>query len=227
MRKVTFILFVFLLIQNKAWGQDNDLDSVLDQVQSNYEEIDDFHAKFTQEATIKSLNQVQRADGEVWLKKPGKMRWNYYRPNKEEIVSDGAKVWFYNQDEKQVVESSLVEVMDTPTTTTLLSGFGNIKKQFNSRFSTAAFPDENGSYLVDLLPRDNRDNKDEEEYNKVTIAVDKKSMLVNTIYLYDPFGNLTKVKLNDIKINKGVPDSLFNFKVPKGVELIKAPSVNQ
>ena len=212
------------MVQNTAIGEDKNLNSILDQVQSTYERINDFHAKFTQEATIRSLNQVQRADGEVWLKKPGKMRWNYYRPNKEEIVSDGSKIWFYNQEEKQVVESSLIEVMDTPTTTTLLSGLGNIKEQFIARFSASVFPDQDGSYLVDLLPRD---NSAEEEYNKVTIAVNKKSMLVNTIYLYDPFGNLTKVNLYDIKINKGVSDSLFNFKVPRGVELIKTPSVKQ
>lgn len=224
MRKIILILVVLFAVQNTAIGEDKNLNSILDQVQSTYERINDFHAKFTQEATIRSLNQVQRADGEVWLKKPGKMRWNYYRPNKEEIVSDGSKIWFYNQEEKQVVESSLIEVMDTPTTTTLLSGLGNIKEQFNARFSDSAFADQDGSYLVDLLPRD---NSAEEEYNKVTIAVDRKSMLVNTIYLYDPFGNLTKVNLHDIKINKGVSDSLFNFKVPKGVELIKAPSVKQ
>jgi len=224
LRKIILILVVLFAVQNTAIGEDKNLNSILDQVQSTYERINDFHAKFTQEATIRSLNQVQRADGEVWLKKPGKMRWNYYRPNKEEIVSDGSKIWFYNQEEKQVVESSLIEVMDTPTTTTLLSGLGNIKEQFNARFSDSAFADQDGSYLVDLLPRD---NSAEEEYNKVTIAVDRKSMLVNTIYLYDPFGNLTKVNLHDIKINKGVSDSLFNFKVPKGVELIKAPSVKQ
>jgi outer membrane lipoprotein carrier protein len=224
LRKIILILVLLFTIQNTASAEEKNLDSVLDRVQSNYERINDFHAKFTQEATIRSLNQVERADGEVWLKKPGKMRWNYYRPNKEEIVSDGSKIWFYNQEEKQVVESSLIEVMDTPTTTTLLSGLGNIKEQFNARFSASAFPDQDGSYLVDLLPKD---NSAEEEYNKVTIAVNKKSMLVDTIYLYDPFGNLTKVNLHDIKINKGVSDSLFNFKVPRGVELIKTPSVNQ
>jgi outer membrane lipoprotein carrier protein len=224
LRKIILILVVLFAVQNTARGEDKNLNSILDQVQSTYERVNDFHAKFTQEATIRSLNQVQRADGEVWLKKPGKMRWNYYRPNKEEIVSDGSKIWFYNQEEKQVVESSLIEVMDTPTTTTLLSGLGNIKEQFNARFSASAFPDQDGSYLVDLLPRD---DSAEEEYNRVTIAVNKKSMLVNTIYLYDPFGNLTKVNLYDIKINKGVSDSLFNFKVPKGVELIKTPLVNK
>jgi len=226
LRRIFLVLTVlFLSTQNVVLGyENNNLDSVLNQVQSTYERVNDFHARFTQEATVRALNQVQKADGEVWLKKPGKMRWNYYGPDKQEIVSDGITMWFYNHQEKQVVESSLADVMDNPTTTTLLSGLGNIKKQFNARFSDVAFPDENGSYLVDLTPKENRGD---EEYNKVTIAVDKKSMFVKTIYLYDPFGNLTKVRLQDIKINKGISDSLFDFKVPKGVELIKSPSAKQ
>jgi outer membrane lipoprotein carrier protein len=199
------------------------LDEILTQVQANYEKINDFYAKFAQEATVRALNQVEKAEGEVWFKKPGKMRWNYYKPDKQEIVSDGRTIWLYNHEEKQVVESPLTEVVDTPTTTTLLSGLGNVKKQFNASFSKVGFPDEDG-YLIDLTPKE---DKSEEKYDKVTIAVDKKDMMVKTIYLYDPFGNLTKVRLRDIEINKGIPDSLFNLKVPKGVEVIKAPSSNQ
>lgn len=217
------MFLAIVAIPSIAWVENkNDLDSVLTQIQNNYEKINDFHSEFTQEATVRSLNQVQKAEGEVWFKKPGKMRWNYYSPDKDVIVSDGSTIWFYNQEEKQVIESRLTEVVDTPTTTTFLSGLGNIKKQFDARFSETSFPDENGNYLIDLTPKEDGGG---EEYNKVTIAVDK-SMLVKTIYLYDPFGNLTKVKLEDIEINKGVSDSLFKFETPKGAEVIKAPSVN-
>ncbi|MBI2486428.1 MAG: outer membrane lipoprotein chaperone LolA [Deltaproteobacteria bacterium] len=226
MKNLFLILIMFLTIMalpNIAWVENNkDLDWVLTQVQDNYEKMNDFRSEFTQEATVRTLNQVQKAEGEVWFKKPGKMRWNYYRPTRDVIVSDGRTIWFYNHEEKQVIESRLAEVVDTPTTTTFLSGLGNIKKQFNARFSETSFPDENGNYLIDLTPKE---NSNDEEYNKVTIAVDK-NMLVKTIYLYDPFGNLTRVKLEDIEINKGVPDSLFKFDVPKGAEVIKTPSAD-
>ncbi|HLE25154.1 MAG TPA: outer-membrane lipoprotein carrier protein LolA, partial [Thermodesulfobacteriota bacterium] len=111
------------------------------------------------------------------------------------------------------------KVMDTPTTTTFLSGLGNIKEQFDAKFSSEKQFDDNGNYLIDLMPKGKG-----EEYNMVTIAVDKKGMIVKDIFLYDPFGNLTKVSLKGIEINKGVPDSLFRFKVPKGTEVIEAPS---
>ncbi len=218
-----FIVVLFLasiLSRSQLLAKENEnLDTVLNQIQEKYEKINDFSSKFTQEATVKALNKVQRAQGDVWFKKPGKMRWNYSRPTKDQIVSDGITIWFYNEEEKQVIESPLSEVIDTPTTTTLISGLGNLKNLFDARFSTnSPAKENNNSYFIDLLPKDNS-----EEYSIVTVAVDKGSMLVNTIYLYDPFGNLTTVKLNDMQINNGIPDSLFKFKVPKGAEITKVP----
>lgn len=196
-----------------------ELESVVDGIQNKYEEITDFHADFTQEATVRALDKVQKAKGEVWFKKPGKMRWNYSTPEKDEIVSDGKTLWFYNVEEKQVIESPLAQVSETDTTTTLLSGLGNIKKLFDASFSETGKSDNNGNYMIDLKPKTG-----EEDYNKVTVAVDKNSMIVNTIYLYDPFGNLTKIMLRDIEIDKGVSDSLFSFVVPSGVEVVRPPT---
>ncbi|MCL4244941.1 MAG: outer membrane lipoprotein carrier protein LolA, partial [Candidatus Dadabacteria bacterium] len=104
----------------------------------------------------------------------------------------------------------------------LLSGLGKIKELFDVSFAKAEGLDGAGSYLLDLKPK-----AEEEGYNKVTIAVDKNTMLVNTMYLYDPYGNLTTVNLTDISVDKGVPDSLFVFNVPEGVEVIKPPSMGQ
>lgn len=210
-----------MLVSAGVVRADESLDAVVDKIQKKYEQIEDFHSGFTQEAEVKALNKVQKASGEVWFKKPGKMRWNYYEPTRDEIVSDGKTLWYYNEQEKQVIESPLNRVSDTETTSTLLSGLGNIKQLFNASFSTTSGLDAAGSYLLDLQPK-----SEEEGYNKVTVAVDKNTMIVNTIYLYDPFGNLTKVMLKDIKLDQGVSDSLFAFKIPAGVEVIKPPTTS-
>jgi len=215
----SFILFLLLSLSVAVRGQgksDKKLDEILDEVQSKYEKIEDFHSKFIQEATVKVLNKVQKARGEVWFKKPGKMRWNYYKPTKDQIVSDGSTIWLYNYDEKQVVKSLLEKVIDTHTTNTFLLGLGNLKEQFNAQFSKSKSTDENGNYLIDLTPK-----KSDEQYDMVTIAVDRKTMFVKDIYLYDPYGNVTKVRLENMEINRGIPDSLFKFKVPKGTEIIE------
>ncbi len=220
MKKIILVILGLLFTSSAGYsGQTESIDVVVDKIQKRYEEIEDFHADFTQEATVKALNTVQKSDGEVWFKKPGKMRWNYYEPYKDQIVSDGRTLWFYNEEEKQVIESPLNQVSDTETTSTLLSGLGKIKELYRTSFSESGEFEADGSYLIDLKPKE-----EGEDYNKVTLSINKNTMMVNTLYLYDPFGNLTKVLLKNIEIDKGVSDSLFNFEVPSGVEVIKPPT---
>ncbi len=218
MRKALVLLLIIFLCSIHAYSEEQDLDSVIDGVQKKYEQIDNFQAVFTQESEIKALNKIQLAEGEVWFKKPGKMRWNYNTPKKDQIVSDGKTLWFYDEEAQQVIETPLNQVSETQSTTTLLSGLGKIKELFDASFAKPDNQSPNGEYMVDLVP------KGDEEYNKVTISVDKNDMMVNKIFLYDPLGNLTTVKLVDIKTNNGVSDSLFEFKTPEGAEVVKPPS---
>lgn len=217
-RKISAILLLFLVLAIDTHAEES-LDTVLDGIQKKYERIDSFYALFAQESEVKALDKVQTAEGEVWFKKPGKMRWNYNTPNMDQIVSDGKTIWFYDQEEDQVIETPVNQVSNTESSTTLLSGLGNLKELFNASFSTSQDISPNGGYLIDLVP------KGEEEYNKVTISVNKRDMMVNTIYLYDAFGNLTVMKLSDIKTNGKVEDKLFEFKVPSGAEVVKPPSI--
>ena len=129
MRNIAILSILILLTGiTFTFAATPDIESVVGKVQQNYEKISSYHADFTQEAEVKALNTVQKANGEVWFKKPGMMRWNYYKPNKDEIVSDGNSIWYYSQDENQVIESPLANMSNSDSSTTLLSGLGNIKK---------------------------------------------------------------------------------------------------
>ena len=94
-----------------------------------------------------------------------------------------------------------------------------LRKIFNYKFSSAGSTDSNGNYLVELSPKE----EDLENFSKVTINVDKKSYMVNRIFLFDPFGNVTTINLNNLEINKKISDSKFKFKKPKGAEIVKVP----
>lgn len=152
------------------------------------------------------------------------MRWNYYSPTKDAIVSDGKNLWYYNEQENQVMESSLEELSSDTTSTTLLSGLGNIKELFDAKFIYVEGLKKQSGYLLELSPKD---KKEGENYNKVIVNVDKRNTLVDTIYLFDPFGNQTKISLNKLEINKKISDKIFKYKPPKGVEIVKMPAPKQ
>ena len=68
----------------------------------------DLRADFTQTAFNKSLNQNINAQGTVYLKKGGKLRWEYTQPTAQEIVSDGKKLWVYTPSQRGFVITSTV-----------------------------------------------------------------------------------------------------------------------
>ncbi|NIP30022.1 MAG: outer membrane lipoprotein chaperone LolA [Candidatus Dadabacteria bacterium] len=219
MRSLAYLLIFFQIFTLSSYSRSLDLDTIIKKVQIKYENINDFHAEFEQAAEVNALNTVQKAYGEVWFKKPGMMRWNYYKPSKDEIVSDGVNIWYYNELENQVMESSIADLTSDSNSTTLLTGLGNLDKIFDSRFSKASPTDSKGNYLIDLTPKD----QEGEEFNKVTILVDRDSYLVNKFFIYDLFGNITTINLKNLKINKKISSSKFKFKKPSGAELIKVP----
>jgi len=200
------------------------LDDLIGRIERKYATIDTFHASFVQSSVIRALDKVERATGEVWFKKPYKMRWNYYTPFRDQIVSDGVSFWYYNHDERQVVLSSLGDVLKRRTTTTLLQGLERAKERFTYRFPARGSRDEDGNWLIELEPKGADVNGD--EINRFVIAVAPSDWVVRKIFLYDPFGNETVIEFNDIEVNGKVRDSIFKFTVPRGVELIRAPSAD-
>lgn len=220
---ILFTLSILLILSQFAHAeQSTQVDFIVDKLQKKYEGINDFHSDFVQEAEVKALDKTQKAFGEVWFKKPGKMRWNYYSPTKDTIVSDGTSLWYYIEEENQVLESNLKDLNNGDTSsTTLLAGLGKIKELFKVKLiNDPAFQNKTG-YLLELIPVDV--NEDEIK-NKIIINVNKSDSLVSTIFLFDPFGNQTKISLIKTQINKKISDKLFNFKPPKGAEVVKLPA---
>ena len=152
-KQIFTLLLIILLFTVHSSAQEKDLDSVVDGIQKKYEQIDNFQALITKTSEVKALNKTQNAEGEVWFKKPGKMRWNYTTPNKDQIVSDGKTLWFYDEDEEQVIETPLGQVSETQSTTTLLSALGNIKTIFDASFAEPGDINSNRRYLAALVPK--------------------------------------------------------------------------
>jgi outer membrane lipoprotein carrier protein len=55
-------------------------------------------AHFAQMVLDKNLTTLQQATGTMQFSRPGKFRWEYDKPHEQLIVSDGAKVWLYDNN---------------------------------------------------------------------------------------------------------------------------------
>jgi outer membrane lipoprotein-sorting protein len=61
-------------------------------------------------------------------------------------------------------------------------------------------------------------------YSLVQLGIDPNSYLVKVVRLLDPLGNITTMRFTDIDTERPVDASLFQFRVPPGVEVIAPPA---
>src|ERR1044071_2696279 len=75
-------------------------------LQQRYQGIRDFSADFTHTYRGGALRTQTREQGTVAVKKPGRMRWDYTKPEKKEFVSDGRKIYSYLPQDRPGIGSS-------------------------------------------------------------------------------------------------------------------------
>ena len=86
------LLALVVLVSLPGAARAQELDQVVAGLEETYGKIKDLRAEFSQVANNKSLGQDIKADGIVYLKKGGKLRWEYKTPAPQEIVSDGTSL---------------------------------------------------------------------------------------------------------------------------------------
>src|SRR3990172_3639282 len=72
---------------SRAAGQSS-AEDIVSRLQEKYKNVSTVVADFSQVSTD-ALNIKKISEGKVYFKKPGKMKWLYYIPVRDELVSDG------------------------------------------------------------------------------------------------------------------------------------------
>jgi outer membrane lipoprotein carrier protein len=191
------------------------LDDTIKSIEANYNKINDLKAEFDQTAFNKSLNQSIPAQGTVYLKKGGKLRWEFADPTPQQIVSDGKTVWIYTPALNQVNVGPAPEALAGPAGS-FLSGLGRVREHFNARFLNPAEPrDRDGNVVLDLVPKVTIPTM-----NRLVLSFDPRSWEVRRAVIYDQFENTVTMLFRKPAVNTGLADSLFTFVAPKGVATV-------
>lgn len=157
------------------------------------------------------MDIIENSEGKVYIKKPGRMRWDYKKPKRQEIVIEDKIIWIYKPDEKQVLKALFSESHQNRTPASFLAGVGRLKDDFEISLSKIS-----GGHLLRLTPKGTKGN-----IETILLEILPKDYSIQRFSLIDIYGNKTTIILKDIKVNKGLKDSLFHFKVPEGVKVIE------
>ena len=209
-RSITLLLALVLATGNIFAQAADTPDALARSLQARYQLVRDFSADFVQSYRAGVLKTRTQESGTVAVKKPGKMRWVYSKPERKELVSDGRKVYWYEQAAKQVQVSDAPDQASTPDL--FLSGKGDIARDFTP--SHAQSPIE-GTIALKLVPR-----RSEPQYEYLVVAFEPASMRIRGLLTRDHQGGESTFTFTNIKENRGLSDKEFVFNKPAGVQVV-------
>jgi outer membrane lipoprotein carrier protein len=154
--------------------------------------------------------------GTLWLKKPGKMRWEYRSPKEKLFVSNGKDAWFYVPEDHQARKSSAKQLEDVRSPLAFLLGKTKLEKELHG-LSTA--PD-----IAPLQPEDmvlrGVPSAMADQFNEIVLEVTPGHRIARLI-VEAVDGSSTEYRFSDQKEDVPIADGRFQFKAPSGTEVVE------
>lgn len=201
----------------------NPADDVVKGVQTFYKTTSQLTAKFRQSNYNKTFGMPTVNDGKVYLKKPGKMRWDYFsKRDKTKVsrsqMSDGKMIWAVDINGKWYYKQDLTK-STLPVAVTFLTGKGELTKEFNARLLTGSKHGGASDKVLELTPK-----KPSAQFKTLVLVVDPSNFRVKKSIVTTATGDTNEFAFYEPDLAKAVADTLFVFnpKVAKGFREIKA-----
>ena len=218
---VAVAAFVALSAQIVVRAADSTATELAAALQRKYDGIKDFSADFTHAYEGGVLRKQITERGHLLVKKPGKMRWDYAEPEPKQFVSDGLKMYSYIPQDKQVIVAPVPPDEDAPTPTLFLAGKGNVTRDFTPSLVDAPAGMPPRSRALKLVPKSRQ-----RDYDWLVLVLDPATLAIRGLVTVDAQGGKSSFSFTNLKENVGLADKEFAFKMPRGVDVVSAPSRN-
>ncbi|MDR2365022.1 MAG: outer membrane lipoprotein chaperone LolA [Zoogloeaceae bacterium] len=170
-----------------------------------------FQAEFSQSTFGQNSPAPQSAKGSVALARPNKFRWEISEPYAQLVVGDGKQVWLFDPELEQVTRREMDAALSA-SPVALLVGKRDILKQFDLLEEGKA--DAEGIFWASAHP------KNKESFESVRVGFHANGQLAGMEFL-DAFGQTTAFRFHRLQQNPRLPDRLFTFIPPEGVDVIE------
>jgi len=201
-----YFLAFFLLLQG--------LPAIIDGVERSFARMNDLSADFIQ-VSKDVLNRTQEAAGHLYLKRERMARWEYTTPEEQFFVSDGKTVYFYVPADKQVNREAVKETFDDRIPLMFLLGRSNLRSEFTKFELLATKPVLSGTKVIRMSPKRKTDLKE------LIMEVDPQTFQIRRLVLDHTDGSHSDFIFSNIRTNTGLKSTLFDFKVPPGVQVVE------
>ncbi len=194
------------------------LPEVIAGIQRQYDGMTDLRARFIQEISLNAMQRTDREEGTLYWKKPQRMLWDYDKPRVKKLIINHRQAWLYIPEDQAAYTQKTGALLKSQTAVRLFSGFSRLQEDFEIRFAQPSGKDREGNYLLLLTPKGR-----ETGASDIVVTVDPERHLVIRCRFVDAYGNVTRLALTQIQTDRRLPDRLFRFEPPPGVDVLPLP----
>ena len=174
----------------------------------HFEQVAAITARFDQQLIDEDGYLLEEASGDMQLKRPGLFRWDYTEPYYQQIGSDGATLWIFDQELEQITLRPVAEGLGR-TPAVLLSGEGSLYDQF---VVTRAGTERDLEWLL-LLPREQ-----DTDFKRIRLGFNGDDLM--SMELTDSLDQLTRITFSELSRNPDISRDNFILRIPDGTEVV-------
>jgi outer membrane lipoprotein carrier protein len=185
-------------------------------VEAKYAKAATMTANFEETDESKALQQTKKSSGTLQFKRPGKVRWETLKPDRNLLVSDGKKFWYYTppfdaSEHGQYMEKKAAQVQSRFAQKLLSASFSEVTAQKTMKVEQGS----PNSFILTPLKHSAG------SIARVTVTIDPEKKVISSLVLEHDDGNRTEITLSDIQLGKKLGDETFKFVPPPNTDLIQ------
>ena len=206
------LLFLAIPLATAADGPD--VHTVAQAVDNHYNHLKTLQADFTE--TYRGNGMERMESGTLWLKKPGKMRWEYRSPKEKLFLSDGQNAWFYVPGDRQARKTPVRKLDDLRSPLGFLLGKAKLEKELQGLSRAPDLTPANpGGVVLRGVPKALAGR-----VNFVVLEITSGNW-IRRIVIEEMDGSSTEFVFQNPKENVEIVDQRFRFTPPAGVETVQ------
>jgi len=209
---IPLLLSSELRLSALAADSDLTLEQILDRLEKHYTG-NNFKAEFIQESTVQAMEITDFASGKIFVRYPGKMRWEYEKPERQIIITDGFKLWIYRPADNQVMTGSAPAFFSDGKGASFLSDITLVRKKFNISLGESK---DDFFYELKLKPLEKT-----LDVTDIRLSVTKNTFTVIRVVTYNSYGDKNHIEFLNHEFKAELNDSLFSFEAPEGIDVLQ------
>lgn len=214
MRFLTTMLLALLFAATPGSMGAADVKAIASAIDAHYNHLRSLQAEFTE--VYRGSGMERSESGTLWLKKPGKMRWEYRSPKEKLFVSDGKDAWFYVPEDQQARRQAAKKLDDARSPLAFLLGKTKLEKELRGlSLAPDITPIVSGDAVLRGVPKGLED-----QVAEIVLEVTPENRIVRLV-IQGVDGASTEYRFLDQKEDVAVGDGRFGFKPPAGTEVVE------